>query len=605
MSATHLELCSLAVLLAGSASAQVTQRVSVDPNGVQGNFASGEYSVSLSADGRFAGFTSEATNLVAGGHTNGHTHVFRHDRQTAQTIQVSVDSAGAEANLASFTASLSADGRYVAFLSYASNLVPGDTNGQPDVFVHDCLTGQTIRVSVDSAGTQANDASGDYQTGKYCPISADGRFVAFASFATNLVPNDSNGCRDVFVHDLQTGQTSLVSADSTGQFGNNTSVYPSISADGRYVAFASFASNLVLLDTNGKSDIFVRDVQAGQTQRVSVSSSGAQASIDSVVSSISADARFVVFQSDDLVPNDSNGVADVFVRDLLNGQTSLVSVSSAGVQGNGTSGVYGLSLSADGRFAAFSSDATNLVPGDTNGFVDLFVRDRASGSTSRISVSSSGSQGDAASLYPVLSADGRYALYESNSTDLVPGDTNARTDVFLRDSLGGPNFASLCDPGAGGVIACPCANAPSGPGRGCDNSSATGGAVLSASGGTYLSSDSLVFTTTGERPTATSIVLQGTSSPAAGIVYGQGVRCVAGSLKRLYTKPASGGSITAPDFGAGEPPVSVRSAATGDTILSGQSRWYLVFYRDPTVLGGCPGSSTFNATQSGRVTWSP
>jgi hypothetical protein len=145
---------------------------------------------------------------------------------------------------------------------------------------------------------------------------------------------------------------------------------------------------------------------------------------------------------------------------------------------------------------------------------------------------------------------------------------------------------------------------PSGLGRGCDNSAATGGAILSASGGTYLSSDSLVFTTSGERPTALSIVLQGTTSPAAGIVYGQGVRCVGGTLKRLYTKNAVGGSITAPDFGAGEATVALRSATLGDSILAGQSRWYLVFYRDPTVLGGCPASSTFNATQTGRVDWS-
>jgi hypothetical protein len=155
------------------------------------------------------------------------------------------------------------------------------------------------------------------------------------------------------------------------------------------------------------------------------------------------------------------------------------------------------------------------------------------------------------------------------------------------------------------VIACPCSNPPSGPGRGCDNSAATGGASLAASGSAYLSIDSLAFTTSAERPTATSVLLQGTALAPNGVVYGQGVRCVVGTLKRLYLKLAVAGSITAPDFGAGDPSTSVRSAALGDVILPGQSRSYLVYYRDPTVLGGCPASSTFNATQTGQVTWWP
>src|SRR5262249_50861896 len=150
------------------------------------------------------------------------------------------------------------------------------------------------------------------------------------------------------------------------------------------------------------------------------------------------------------------------------------------------------------------------------------------------------------------SADGRCVAFWSAAADLVPGDDNGRLDVFVRDREYSP-LASLCDPGAGGVIACPCSNPPSGSDRGCDNSSGTGGAALSASGVAYLPSDSLVLATGGERATATSIVLQGTSSPPAGVVYGQGVRCVGGALKRLFTKSASGGSITAPDFGAGDP----------------------------------------------------
>ena len=176
------------------------------------------------------------------------------------------------------------------------------------------------------------------------------------------------------------------------------------------------------------------------------------------------------------------------------------------------------------------------------------------------------------------------------------------SDIFIRDRFA-TGFTSLCDPGTGGVIACPCANAPSGTGRGCDNSSATGGAVLTAGGVAYLALDSLVFTTSGEKPTATSILLQGDAAIATGAAFGQGVRCAGGTLKRLFVKTAVGGSMSAPDFGAGDPTISGRSAALGDTLQAGQSRWYLVYYRDPTILGGCSASSSFNATQTGVIGW--
>jgi hypothetical protein len=203
-----------------------------------------------------------------------------------------------------------------------------------------------------------------------------------------------------------------------------------------------------------------------------------------------------------------------------------------------------------------------------------------------------------------ISPDGRYVAFWSRATNFVPEDTNGRTDIFLRDRLGGTAFTSLCDPGVGGAIACPCSNSPAGTRRGCDNSAGTGGAILSASGGAYLSSDSLVFTTRGQTPAELSIVVQESLLVQNGLVFGQGVRCIAGPLERLYVKTASGGRITAPDFGAGELPVSARSAARGDPIQAGQSRWYFVYYRDPIVLGGCPASATFNATQTGRADWS-
>jgi hypothetical protein len=162
---------------------------------------------------------------------------------------------------------------------------------------------------------------------------------------------------------------------------------------------------------------------------------------------------------------------------------------------------------------------------------------------------------------------------------------------------------NMCEPGSGGTMACPCANPPSGSARGCDNSSSTGGAQLTSSGVASLSADTVVFATTGEKPTATSIVLQGNALLGAGVTFGQGVRCAGGTLKRLYVKTAAGGSITAP--GPGDPTVSARSAALSDPIGAGTQRWYSVYYRDPIVLGGCPSGSTFNITQTQEVTWAP
>jgi len=589
----------LVAALAPPGAGQVTVRVNLDAVGAQGDDTSfAGFDASISADGRYVAFQSDASNLVPGD-TNGSSDIFVRDRQTGTVERVSVDSAGVQADFGCTLFSMSADGRYVAFQSYASNLVVGDSNGTWDVFVRERQSGTTRRVSVDSAGVQGNDSS-------YAPsISADGRYVAFYSFASNLVGGDTNAERDVFVRDLQTGTTERASVGLGGAQGNGFSLYPAISADGRYVAFSSNAPNLVAGDTNDAEDIFVRDRQTSTTERVSVDSAGAQGNGSSGDPSISGDGRYVAFWSSasNLVASDANGFRDVFVRDRQTGTTELASLTTAGLQGNNES-IFP-SICADGRYVAFWSYAYNLVQGDTNFANDVFVHDRQAGTTERVSLDSAGAQGNSHSLALSISADARYVVFESDASNLVPADTNSVTDIFVRDRFGGPSFTSVCDAGVGGVIFCPCANPPSGAGRGCNNSSNTGGAVLSASGGTFLSSDSLVFTTSGERPTATSVLLQGTTLVAGGVVYGQGIRCVGGTLKRLFTKSAAGGSITAPDFGAGDPQVSVRSAALGDLILAGQSRWYLVYYRDPTVLGGCPASSTFNATQTGRATWSP
>jgi hypothetical protein len=602
------KIAVVSVILSGASLAQVTQRVSVDSSGGQGNNESGQLGTAISADGRFVVFASNASNLVPGD-TNESWDIFVRDRQSGTTERVSVDSAGVEGNNTSQYPSISDDGRYVAFESMATNLVPGDMGVFADIFVRDRLTGVTERVSVDSGGVQGDSDSHNPS------ISADGRYVAFWSYATNLVPGDTNGYFDVFVHDRQSGATELVSVDSVGLQGNIGSYWPAISADGRYVAFMSNATNLVIGGTNGVWHIFVHDRQTGATELVSVDSGGIQANGNCYYSSISVDGRYVAFESlaTNLVPEGTNGSQHIYVRDRQSGTLELVSVDSGGVQADNNSAYP--SLSADGRFVAFWSQADNLVPGDTNQFGDTFVRDRQSGTTERVSISSSGIEESGDSWLPTISADGRYVsadcryvAFASWANNLVPGDTNME-DVFVRDRLGGTSFTSLCDPGVGVVIGCPCSNAPSGAGRGCDNSASTGGAILSASGGTYLSSDSLTFTTSGEIPTAMSVLLQGTAVLPSGEVFGRGVRCAGGVIRKLFVKTASGGSITVPDFGGGDPSVSTRSASQGDVIQPGQSRWYLVRYRDPNAA--CPASfsaipvHTSNATQTGQVSWSP
>jgi Tol biopolymer transport system component len=287
--------------------------------------------------------------------------------------------------------------------------------------------GTTTRVSVSSDGAQGNE--GSYDKG----ISADGRYIAFHSAASNLVPGDTNDRDDVFVRDVQAGTTTRVSVAGDGAQADGDSSGAAMSTDGRYITFTSDAANLVPEDTDVGYEVFVRDVQAGTTTRVSVSGDEAQADSESFDSAISADGRYIAFTSyaSNLVPGDTNQTGDVFVRDQVEGTTTLVSVSSdARQQDNRAEDV---AISADGRYVAFTSWATNLVPGDTNDGRDVFLRDRTTGTTSRVSVAGDGTQADAISFEPEVSADGRYVAFDSGASNLVPGDTNGALDVFLRD----------------------------------------------------------------------------------------------------------------------------------------------------------------------------
>jgi Tol biopolymer transport system component len=356
---------------------------------------------------------------------------------TAQeTSRVSVDSSGGDADWGSYFASISTDGRFVAFVSDATNLVSGDVNGVMDVFVRDRSTGTIERVNVDSSGAEAN---ADCLYDLCAPsISADGRFVAFNSWASKLVVGDGNYWDDVFIHDRATGMTERVSVDLAGGDPNSTSLSPAISSDGRFVAFVSYADNLVVGDMNG-IDVFVRDWSAGVTERVSVDSSGIEADDDSFLPAISADGRFIAFTSraTNLVAGDTNGTYDVFVHDRSTGTTERVSVDASGAEGDARSGTSAVSISADGRLVAFDSDATNLVAGDTNRNPDVFVHDRSTGTTERVSVDSSGREGDGWSYYPALSEDGTVVAFNSDSTNLVVGDANGTWDTFVHDRRSG------------------------------------------------------------------------------------------------------------------------------------------------------------------------
>jgi Tol biopolymer transport system component len=411
-----------AIFLMATVQAQTTERVSVDSFGVQGDHGSSSVP-SISADGRFVAFASLAGNLVADD-TNGLWDVFVHDRHTGETERVSVNSLGVQGNHDSGGfgggPSMSPDGRFVAFGSFADNLVPEDTNGVGDVFVHDRESGVTERVSVASDGTQANASSGFFPS-----ISADGRVVSFVSGADNLAPNDTNGRADVYVHDRMTGVTELVSVAIDGTAAGATESM--ISADGRFVAFRSFSDNLVSGDTLNTANFFVRDRLLGVTERVSMLPDGSQIDPRATVSccevSISADGRFVAFSTfaDGLVPDDADGLGDVFVYDRIEKATELVSPPEN----------FSLfsSLSANGRFVSFFS----LVPGDQD--VHILVHDRVLDATTRVSVADDGTPGNDDSFYSTISADGRWVAYSSDADNLVPGDTNNATDVFVRGPL--------------------------------------------------------------------------------------------------------------------------------------------------------------------------
>ncbi|MGN6134152.1 MAG: PKD domain-containing protein [Aureliella sp.] len=447
------------------------------------------YAASISSDGGRIAFFSYASDLIEGD-TNDKGDVFVMDFETHQLSRISVADDGSEADGDSYQPTLSADGRYVSFYSAASQLTMQDDNGVPDVFVKDLDENRLTLVSTTSENAQADNVSSQ-------PIlSGDGQHVAFVSFAANLVDGDHNVAEDIFVKNLTNSSVSVVTTSEAPQFGGNAiSFEPSLSADGKTVAFSSMANDLVSSDSNGSFDVFVRDVSTNTTKRVSTTAADDQGNGPSSAASISGDGQLVAFVSSasNLVPEDTNNTADIFVKNLSSGDVTRVSVSSTGGQANSNSSTptisqdgtrvafissannlinsdtnfawdvlvkdlttqnvirasenanhepanrssYNPRISGDGKIVAFISEADNLVPDDTNGVTDVFVKNLETGAVARVNVSESGGQSSFAAQHPALSADGAYVAFVSSDPNLVPGDNNAAADVFIRSLVSG------------------------------------------------------------------------------------------------------------------------------------------------------------------------
>ena len=415
----------IGVLLVPTAAAGAkTKRVSVATGGTEGNGASDNGATS--PNGRYTVFDSLAANLVAND-DNSVKDVFLRDHKRKRTKRVSLATGARQLDGASARPTVSADGRFVAFESDAVFLNQTDINGGPDIFVYDRKKKRLRRISVSSSGVGADGIS------RLPVISDDGRFVAFFSHATNLVPSDDNGEGDVFIHDRKKKRTKRVSIGNSGKELAKGGGNFDMSGDGRFIAFVSAQDGIAKGDANGNKDIFIRDRKKRTTRLISKSSRGKVGNNDSSNPDISRSGRFVAFSSgsSNFARIDSNDRFDVFVRDRKKGKTRRVSISSSGGEGNGHSWSGG--VSADGRFVIFDSTASNLIPNDNNGDTDVLVRDRKKGKTKRVSVRSDGGPGEG--VRSRISDDGRFVVFTSEHPNMVPFDSNLDDDVFRRGPL--------------------------------------------------------------------------------------------------------------------------------------------------------------------------
>ena len=413
---------TLGPALAQAGSYGPTWPASRNPNsGAIGNYISA--GAAVSANGRFIAFSSFSRYLIPND-SNGREDVFVLDRATCALERVSVTSEGWESFANCGDPSISGDGVYVAFDSHAA-LAPGDNNGWSDIYVHNRNDRTTRRASLALAGAPNSSSFG-------ASISGDGQRVAYYSTASNLTPGDTNGALDVFLHDLTSNATLLVSVGMGGVPANAGSRYPCISPDGRFVAFVSEASNLTPDADLPGGDIFLRDVDVGTTIKVSKTLSGAPAGGSSTFPAVSADGRFVVYQSTSsvLAPDNPAGRWNVFLFDRETGATERISVDTNGGPANGDSEEP--RISADGRYIVFQSAARDLVDDDASSWQDVFLHDRELDTMTLVSVDSTGVQANARSGGPDVSSDGRVIAFSSLASSLYPQDYNNVNDVYYR-----------------------------------------------------------------------------------------------------------------------------------------------------------------------------
>ena len=606
-----------------------TRLISVSPEGAPGD-ASSSYPV-LAADGQRIAFESLASQLTAHD-TNGAADVFVRDIASGSTILVSVSATGdAPGNGSSSLVDLTPDGRHVLFTSTSSNLVSGMTNRGSEVFVRDLTTGVTTWVSTNAAGllpgplssdskNPACDASGrrivfqivnrnsvlvafhDLESGvtrlissnnypvyipdnRFSPgwvysadwskprVSGDGRRVAYVS---PVIRDTTNYVNQVYLWDAESGATTLVSANGiNGDAANASSDRPVLSQDGRTVVFVSAATDLTSDPAGGAPEVYVRDLEAGVTRLVSSNRFGAVSGAgDFGVLDLSPDGSRLLFETADaqMAEDDFNRAQDVFLRDLRAGESELISVRDpalASRAANGFSAITRKGLSADGRYAAFTSQADNLTAGDTSGLANVYRRDLEAGSTRLVSASPRGTNSVAGgATAPAINANGRFLAFASNAGDLAPGDPRPNYDVFFRDMAG-----AVCEL----VSATAAHTSPTNGWSDAPSIRADGGAVVFASQATELVNLGVYTTFFGwcSRDLSTHT----TTVPGAGI-FPNPLRSsgFAGftSVPDVAVFEAAGGAILAGDLSA-RPPTILDSSAQ-DAALSANGRW-LVYAR--------------------------
>ncbi len=398
--------------------------VSVNSAGEQAN--SNSWVPTISGDGRIVSFLSTASNLDSFVH-RGVDELFAHDMVTHQTV-LAGKLPGTEQPVGEISCppALSIDGRYLAFCSLFDQIVPGDDNRRSDIFRLDRITGEMIGISLNPSGIPGNNSS--YQPS----ISADGRYIAFESSASDLVNGDGNEKYDIFIRDVETGKTELISSSIFGTSGNGDSRYPSISADGRFVAFYSGSSDLVAGDTNNQIDIFLHDSLSGEMSLISIATNGSQTNADSKYPSISPDGNWIAYTSwaTNLVTEDQDSYSDIYLYDRHSGETILVS----NVVGNKPVGSSIIpSVSNNGRYVTFTSTAA-FSPLDDNTYEDVYLYDRLNQKTVLISQALDGSAGNGASHLGAISTDGCMITFDSHASDLTVNDANGYRDIFVFSS---------------------------------------------------------------------------------------------------------------------------------------------------------------------------